>query len=132
MNQLGIIGSAMVASLGWYQISTRNREYILIGAAVAVVILAALSWAVFIRKRDRHGGDHLHQHDGSHRRRRRRRHHRSGGPTDNETRMESGKQQSERRRHKHRHKHRREEDRRNPTRAETGGLPGRRDADMAA
>jgi hypothetical protein len=128
MHHLGIFGSVIQASLGWYQISTRNREYILIGAAVALVILSVLGWAVFIRKRDRHsGGDH-HQHDGGHHHHRRRRRHRPSEPTG----KESDERGDERRRVKRRHKHRREEERRNPTRAETGGLPGRRDADMPA
>jgi hypothetical protein len=95
----------------WRILTPSTRDALIILGAIALVTLVALLWAAFLRKRHRRRHKH---HDE---------HHHSSRP-DEVPEILKGKEfptPHERRRHRRhsRHKHRP----RNPTLAETGGLP---------
>ena len=90
--------------------TTISREHLIVFGAMAAVILAVLVWAVFFRKRRRRRIRVSHSHSG----------HDSGGfsaPLPGQSANVAN------RRHHHRRKRRREHRPRNPTLAETSGLP---------
>jgi len=99
--------------LAWWRLSNPALlEGILIFGAVAVVTLLLLIWAAFVRSKRRRRHSHHHH-----------RHHHS--PSVTEVQPTSQNEESpalpeKRRRRRHSHHHHRP---RNPTLAETGGLP---------
>ena len=103
-----------VVSAPWTRMDATTRDILIIIGATALVTVLALIWAVTFKKRRRRHSHHRHHH-----------HHHSHESSettapvavDDEAVMEST---SRRRRRRHR---RREHRPRNPTLAETGGLP---------
>ena len=91
----------------WRTPSGALREYVLVLGAIVLVTLVLLLWAAFLRKR-RHRHSHNHHH------------HSSGQPATPETNAGDSVVEPHRRRRRRR---RREHRPRNPTLAETGGLP---------
>ncbi len=87
----------------WKQVAPSRNEYGLLLAAAGVITVLALIWAVFFRKRENEGSrrySYPHVNDSK----------RNGASGTNP--VSEGKRRRRRRRH-----------RRNPTLAETGGLP---------
>ncbi len=100
-------------SLAWWRLSNPAfRERLMIFGAITLVTLLLLVWAAFIRrKRRRRHSHHHHQHHPAERR--------AEGPVASQ-KEDAGDPPEKRRRRRHsRHRHRP----RNPTLAETGGLP---------
>jgi len=101
--------------------TTLLREVMIVTGAAAGVTLLVVVWAVYFRRRRRHHSHHSHHHHHHH--------HPSPQPAENdlavdETASETGVDSSEPHRHRRRRRRRRREHRpRNPTLAETGGLP---------
>src|SRR5690242_14068711 len=101
-----------VVSAPWTKMDATTRDILILIGATAVVTILALIWAVTFKKRRRH---HSHRH-----------HHHHHSPERIEPTAEESSeeepilQSSSRRRRRHR---RREHRPRNPTLAETGGLP---------
>jgi FtsZ-interacting cell division protein ZipA len=97
--------------LAWWRLSNPAfRERLIIFGAIGLVTLLLLVWAAFIRSKRRRRHSHHH------------RHHHAQKPTEvpATTQNEDVPAPSEKRRRRHsRHRHRP----RNPTLAETGGLP---------
>jgi FtsZ-interacting cell division protein ZipA len=95
----------------WRFLTPITREGLIILSATALVTLLVLTWAVFIRKRRRRRHELHHSH----------RHSSSSSEVTQTSEDEAATPPPEKRRHRRRshHKHRR----RNPTLAETGGLP---------
>ena len=103
-----------VVSAPWTRMDSTTRDILIIIGATALVTVLALIWAVtFKKKRRHHSHHHHHHHHHSHER------HETASEAiaDEEPVSESS---SRRRRRRHR---RREHRPRNPTLAETGGLP---------
>jgi len=96
----------------WKKMDAATRDVLIILGSVAVVSLLALTWAVAFRKRRHH---HPRRHSQHHS------HDRSKPPEPIDEEITPSEPGSERRRHRHRR--RREHRPRNPTLAETGGLP---------
>jgi FtsZ-interacting cell division protein ZipA len=92
-------------------ISATTREWIIIFGAITLVTLVVVGWAVFVRKRkdDKEHRHHKHHH-----------HHQQQPPQESES--APGEEGGSHRRRKWRRR-RREHRPRNPTLAETGGLP---------
>jgi FtsZ-interacting cell division protein ZipA len=103
---------AMLAT--WRMSDPAMRERLLIFGAIGLVTLLILAWAVFIRRKRKR------QHEPHHS------HHHSSKPAEvaqplaGEDASASSEKHGRRRRSRHRHRPR------NPTLAETGGLPPRR------
>ena len=91
------------------------RERLIIFGAIGLVALVLLLWAVLIRRKRRHRHSHHHHHHHHH--------HHSSGSDENPTASQNGSgpvtSEGKRRRRRRHHRHRP----RNPTLAETGGLP---------
>jgi type VI protein secretion system component VasK len=100
---------AILAS--WRISNPAMRERLLIFGAIGVVTLLVLGWAVFLRKRRRHRREH---HQSYHHSSRPAEPAASPAPGNNAAPPE---RRHRRRRSRHRHRQR------NPTLAETGGLP---------
>lgn len=114
--------TTMLASLSWYQLGSRTREWILVSAALGVLVTLLVCWAVYFRKhRRRHSRHHHHHHQRA-----------ASGPHRGDSTAAVAGNQGERRRVKRLRRRRQDEGRRNPTRAETGGLPGRSGSDVVA
>jgi hypothetical protein len=94
----------------WKQLAPSRNEFGLIFIAIAVIAVLALIWAVFIRKRE---GDRPNRYS----------YPRGSGSEKNGASNDSGSGRQRRRKRKRRH-------RRNPTLAETGGLPPLRSEGM--
>lgn len=100
----------LLAIRGWWTYST--REVLAIFGSLTALLLLIFIWVVFIRKPHRRHHRHHHHHS-----------HRFGMNPDAEVDDDDGEEE-EGQDHKHRHRRRRREHRtRNPTLAETGGLP---------
>ena len=102
----------------WQKMDAATRDILMILGAVAVVTLLVLMWAVVFRKR-RRGHSRHHSHQSSHSRS-------HSHETASEVETEDGEEsppESGTERKKRRHRRRREHRPRNPTLAETGGLP---------
>jgi hypothetical protein len=99
------------ALASWRFLDPATRGIVLIFGSIGVVTLAVLTWAVFFRKKGRRRRKHHHEHSHS--------------PRPDEVpeilKDEGFSSSQERRRHR-RHSRRRHRPR-NPTLAETGGLP---------
>lgn len=97
--------------LAWWRLSNPAfRERLIIFGAIGLVTLLVLVWAAFVRSRRRRRHSHHHHH------------HHAQKPTEvpGASQNEDVPAPSEKRRRRHsRHRHRP----RNPTLAETGGLP---------
>lgn len=91
----------------WHNPSGSTKQYLVMLGAMAVVAAALLIWAAYFRKRRRHSHHHHHHHHSS---------TPASGPVPNATESISNQ-------HKRRRRRRREHRPRNPTLAETGGLP---------
>jgi type VI protein secretion system component VasK len=92
----------------WYKLGPSFRNYLAICGAIALVTLLAVLWAVYLRKRKRRHSRRPHSND-----------RREGAPPaqqDQQGEPAAGKRRRWRRR-------RRDHRPRNPTLAETGGLP---------
>jgi hypothetical protein len=103
----------------WRLLSSTAREGLLVFGAMASTTLLAMAWAMFLRRRHRHRRHkhhHEHWHDAQETE--------AGDQIDPEAPVRSGK----RRRRRHSGRHHRP---RNPTLAETGGLPPVRPEDPA-
>jgi len=102
-----------VVSAPWTKMDATTRDILIIIGPTAVVTVLALIWAVTFKKRRRHHSHHHHHH-----------HHHSQERTETTAEAtaeeEPAVESSSRRRRRHR---RREHRPRNPTLAETGGLP---------
>ena len=98
--------------LAWWRLSNPAfRERLIIFGAIGLVTLLLLVWAAFVRSRRRRRHSHHHHH-----------HHHAQRPAELPAALqnEDVPAPSEKRRRRHsRHRHRP----RNPTLAETGGLP---------
>ena len=94
------------------RMSPQSRERLIVLGAIAAVILVALCWAAFVRKRPRHKRGHIKRDRHSFRK--------SLADSWAEIRRLVAQRERERKRIHHRP--------RNPTRAEVGGLPEVRDA----
>jgi len=104
------------------KMDSTTRDILIILGAVAVVTLFVLFWAVALRSRKRRHHSHHHHHH----------HHREPAaepsqPLESETPEEEPREETGSRRRRRRHR-RREHRPRNPTLAETGGLPPLRSA----
>jgi len=106
-------------TLAWYRwTNPAFRELVYIVAAIAGITLVLLIWAAFIRRKSRRHHSHHHHHH----------HHEpkpaeATGVTSNEEEPAQPGRRRRRRRSNHRHRPR------NPTLAETGGLPPVRSED---
>jgi len=95
----------------WRISDPATRERLMIFGAIGLVTALALLWAIFLRKKRRRR--HSHQHA----------HHHSTGPAEvPESPKDGGPPVPEEKRRRHRRSRRRHRPR-NPTLAETGGLP---------
>ena len=105
---------AVLAS--WRKAPPGSREHMLIFGAIGLVTLLVMAWAVFLRKRRRRRRELHHSHSHSSR------------PADVVKVPAAGDAVAppEKRRHRRRHRKHRS---RNPTLAETGGLPPIREED---
>jgi ABC-type nickel/cobalt efflux system permease component RcnA len=114
--------TTLLARLNWYHLGSRTRVWMLVGAALGLLVTLLVCWALYFRKRRRRHSRHHHHH-----------HQRtaSGSPHGDSAAPAAG-QEGERRRVKRSRRRRQDEGRRNPTRAETGGLPGRSGSDVVA
>jgi FtsZ-interacting cell division protein ZipA len=102
-----------VVSAPWTKMDATTRDILIIVGATALVTVLALIWAVVFKKRRHHSHHHHHHHHQSH--------ERSESMAETTSEEEPVVESSSRRR---RGRHRRREHRpRNPTLAETGGLP---------
>ena len=87
----------------WKQVSPSRNDFGWLFGTSGIIVVMALIWAVFIRKRENDGSSRYTYP------------HASDGARDSRAKTEAG---SHRRRRRKRRRHRR-----NPTLAETGGLP---------
>ena len=92
----------------WHSPSGSTREVLLVLGAIITVTSVLLVWARYFRKRRRHHSHHHHHHHPS-----------TDTSASGTTTAESGQESRRRRRRRRRREHRP----RNPTLAETGGLP---------
>jgi FtsZ-interacting cell division protein ZipA len=89
------------------------KELMIVLGALAIVTLIVFIWAAYIRKPARHRSHHHHHH-----------HHSSGEESDAEGYLATDSAEGENgRRYRRKRRRRREHRPRNPTLAETGGLP---------
>jgi len=96
-------------------VTTVLREVMIVTGAAAIVTLIVVLWAVYFRRRRRH-----HTHHNSHH------HHHAQPPTEDgisHSEITADAPTEEQPRHRRRRRRRREHRPRNPTLAETGGLP---------
>jgi hypothetical protein len=101
----------------WHWTNPAFRELVYISFAIAWITLLLLIWAAFIRRKRRRHHSHHHHH-----------HHESkpaGAAADTPNEEEPAQPERRRRRRRSHHRHRP----RNPTLAETGGLPPIRSED---
>jgi type VI protein secretion system component VasK len=92
----------------WNRMDTTTRDAILVFGALTVVTLIIVVWAAFIRKKPReHSSQHHHRHRPA----------TQSEAVSQETAEEPGRERRRRRRRRREHRPR------NPTLAETGGLP---------
>jgi hypothetical protein len=104
-----------VVSTPWNKIDAATKDILIILGSVAFVTLLAIMWAVASRKRRRrHSRHHSHHHSHSEQR--------ASAPEEPQEEPSPDEPGLERRRRRRRHR-RREHRPRNPTLAETGGLP---------
>jgi type VI protein secretion system component VasK len=102
-------GNVDEVRVSWHSPSGSTREVFLVLGAIIAVTSVLLIWALYFRKRRRHHSHHHHHH-----------HHSSSESSAlGTTPAESGQESRRRRRRRRRREHRP----RNPTLAETGGLP---------
>ncbi|HTL55510.1 MAG TPA: hypothetical protein VL361_07510 [Candidatus Limnocylindrales bacterium] len=106
-----------VVSAPWQKMDATTRDILIILGAVALVTLVVLLWAVAFRSKRRRRHHHHHHH-----------HSHSHTETTAETSPESEPVEESGSRRKRRRHRRREHRPRNPTLAETGGLPPLRSA----
>jgi hypothetical protein len=104
-----------VVSAPWTKMDATTRDILIIIGATALVTVLALIWAVTFKKRRRHHSHHHHHHHHHHS------HERSESTAEMTPEEEPVIESSSRRRR--RRNRRREHRPRNPTLAETGGLP---------
>src|SRR5262249_13082093 len=107
-----------VVSVPWNKMDATTRDILIILGAVALVTLFALFWAVVFRSKRRPRHHHHHHHHRAHTR------SETTAPISSQPEPAAG---SGLRRKRRRHR-RREHRTRNPTLAETGGLPPLRSA----
>jgi len=96
---------------GWHWMGLTLKELLILLGAVALVTSMLLVWAVYFRKRPR-AHSHHHHHHHSH-------NQTNSSDSTNQSNGEEGGQRRYRRKRRRRRDHRP----RNPTLAETGGLP---------
>ncbi len=106
-----LLGQApLEPSLPWRQVRSRVNEVVLLLGALALVVFILVTWAVFFRKREDDSASHHYSYDAP---------AKSSTPDGN-----NGNEGDEKPRKRRRWRRRRREHRpRNPTLAETGGLP---------
>ena len=95
----------------WKALSPSARERLIIFTAIALITVSVLVWAVFLRKPRRR--QHSHQHN----------HHHSRAPARDEAAADGDDATTQPRKRRKWRRPRREHRPRNPTLAETGGLP---------
>jgi len=93
-----------------FSLTSGSRELVVVIGAVVLVSGMAIIWALFIRKKPRH---HHHSHS----------HHTSSNPANSATQAEGSQPDTGEGSRRRRRRRRRKEPPRNPTLAETGGLP---------
>jgi hypothetical protein len=93
----------------WRTAGSATYQYLIVLGAVVVVSAMVIAWALYFRKQHHH---HPHQHSHGH--------HHEWGKNPDAQRVEVAAEQSH---HHHKGRRRREHRPRNPTLAETGGLP---------
>lgn len=100
---------------GWRWMGLTIKELLILLGAMCAVTLPLVRWAVYWRKRPR---------SHSHHRRHRHRHHRSENQIDSPALAEDTEpEETDEKRYRRKRRRRREHRPRNPTLAETGGLP---------
>ena len=98
----------------WRLMGLTMKELLLLLGAVALVTLFIVLWAVYLRKRP---GDRSHRHRHHH-------HHHSSAESDSLASTNNGdSDEANEKRYRRKRRRRREHRPRNPTLAETGGLP---------
>ncbi len=102
-----------VVQAPWQQMDAATQEILIILGAVAGVTLLALMWVLVFRKK---GGQRSRRHSHHH-------HHSARESAPEPKTEEEGASEPETGRKGRRHRRRREHRPRNPTLAETGGLP---------
>jgi FtsZ-interacting cell division protein ZipA len=112
----GILAQSLIPSDvipgGWRWMGLTFKELMILLGAVAIVTLMLVIWAAYFRKPTRHRSHHHHNH------------HESPEESDAEEYMASASAEGEGgRRYRRKRRRRREHRPRNPTLAETGGLP---------
>jgi hypothetical protein len=107
---LALLAAAGLDEEWWKQIGPSRNEYGLLFIGFAIIVALALAWAIFIRKRE---GDRRNRYS----------YPRPSGSGKNGSSTDEGSTPQRRRKRKRRH-------RRNPTLAETGGLPPVRNESM--
>lgn len=98
----------------WRLMGLTMKELLLLLGAVALVTLLIVLWAVYLRKRP---GDRSHRH------RHRHHHHPSSAESDSLSANNGDPEETSEKRYRRKRHRRREHRPRNPTLAETGGLP---------
>lgn len=98
----------------WHWMGLTLKELLILLGAVGAVTALVLIWAVYFRKKPHRHGHHHHHH-----------HHQpsADSPEPTEASMDSGSGVSDGKRYRRKRRRRREHRPRNPTLAETGGLP---------
>lgn len=116
-----IIPTDVLPGASWHWMGLTLKELMMVLGAVAAVTLPVVLWAVYIRKRP---------HSHSRRHHRHHHHHQDVSPTldrslrpEAEAEAEADADAEGDRRHRRKRRRRREHRPRNPTLAETGGLP---------
>jgi hypothetical protein len=94
----------------WRTTTSATYQYLIVLGAVVVVSALVIAWALYFRKQHHHHHSHDHSHGHSH----------DWGKNPDAQEIENAAQQSQ---HHHKGRRRREHRPRNPTLAETGGLP---------
>ena len=96
----------------WRWMGLSLKELLVLLGAVGLVTLVVVLWAVYLRKKPRQHRHRYHHH-----------HHSSSQDTPLEEEETVSSESSEERRYRRKRRRRREHRPRNPTLAETGGLP---------
>lgn len=96
----------------WHWMGLTLKELLIVLGAVGLVTALALIWAVYFRKKPHRHAHHHHHHHPS-----------AEFPEASESSMDSGSGVSDGKRYRRKRRRRREHRPRNPTLAETGGLP---------
>jgi ABC-type nickel/cobalt efflux system permease component RcnA len=105
-----------ITSAPWHKMDAATKEILITLGAVALVTLLALMWALAFRKRRRrHNRHHSHRHNHAQQR--------TTTPPPVAEDEEENLAEAGTDRHRRRHRRRRDHRPRNPTLAETGGLP---------